>query len=50
MEFAVVVEQTEDGWLLGQLQEMPRVVFKGKMLEELKENLRDALLLVWEEN
>jgi len=47
-DFNAIIEESEDGWFVGQLQEMPEVISQGKTLEELHGNLLDALNLVIE--
>ena len=32
-----------DGWFVGQIEEFPEVISQGKTIEELKDNLIDAL-------
>ncbi|MGD9931969.1 MAG: type II toxin-antitoxin system HicB family antitoxin [Mangrovibacterium sp.] len=48
MEYSVIIEKSEDGYYVGQLQELPEVIAQGKTLEELNSNLLDALNLVLE--
>ena len=48
MQFHILIEQGENGWLVGQLAEVPEVLSQGKTVEELRENLKDALHLFWE--
>jgi predicted RNase H-like HicB family nuclease len=50
MEFTAAIEQGENGWLVGQLNELPGAISQGKTLEELKENLIDALKLLLDVN
>lgn len=38
----------DDGWLVGRLKERPDVFTQGKTLEELKENILDALKVMEE--
>jgi predicted RNase H-like HicB family nuclease len=44
--FNAIIEKSEDGWYVGQLEEMPEVLSQGKTIQELKQNLQDALDLV----
>ena len=44
-ELTAIIEKSDDGWYVGQLQEIPAVLSQGKTIEELKENLHDALSL-----
>jgi len=44
--FTAIIEKSDDGWYVGQLEELPEVISQGKTMEELKQNLKDALDLV----
>lgn len=44
-----IIEKSEDGWYIGQLQEMPEVLSQGKTVKELISNLKDALNLILED-
>lgn len=46
IDFTAIIEKSDDGWYVGQLEEMPEVISQGKTLQELKHNLQDALDLV----
>jgi len=48
MKFTAIIEQGENGWLVGQIEEVPAAMSQGKTIKELKENLLDALRLVLE--
>jgi predicted RNase H-like HicB family nuclease len=48
MDLTILVEKGEDGFYVGQIQEYPPVMSQGKTLDELKENLKDALSLFLE--
>ena len=43
--FTALIEKSDDGWYVGQLEEMPEVLSQGKTIDELMENLKDALSL-----
>jgi predicted RNase H-like HicB family nuclease len=43
MKFTAIIENGEDGWLVGQIEEVPAAISQGKTIEELKVNLIDAL-------
>ncbi|HNY07141.1 MAG TPA: type II toxin-antitoxin system HicB family antitoxin [Bacteroidales bacterium] len=45
-DFTAIIEKSDDGWYVGQIQEVPEAISQGKTIEELKENLIDALNLV----
>jgi len=46
MEFTAIVENGENGWLVGQINEVPAAISQGKTIEELNGNLLDALRLI----
>jgi predicted RNase H-like HicB family nuclease len=50
MQFTVIIEEGDNGWLVGQLEEIPEVLSQGRDRDELMANLRDALLLLFESN
>ncbi len=43
MQLTAIIERSPDGWLVGQLEELPEVISQGRTQEELMENLRDAM-------
>ncbi|MGI4867655.1 MAG: type II toxin-antitoxin system HicB family antitoxin [Janthinobacterium lividum] len=43
MTITAIIEQGENGWLVGQLKEFPAVIDQGKTVEELKRNLLQGL-------
>jgi predicted RNase H-like HicB family nuclease len=48
MKLTAIIEKGENGWYVGQLEEIPAVISQGRTIEELKANLLDALQLVLE--
>jgi predicted RNase H-like HicB family nuclease len=48
MKLTAIIEKGENGWLVGQVEEIPAVMSQGKSVEELKESLIDALHLYLE--
>jgi len=50
MQFTAVIEKSESGWYIGQIEEVPAVLSQGRTIKELKENLVDALILIFEAN
>lgn len=48
MDLTIIVEKGENGFLIGQIQEYPPVMSQGKTIDELKNNLKDALKLFLE--
>ena len=49
MKYTLVVKQGQDGFLIGQLKEIPAVFTQGLSISELKENIADALELYLED-
>ena len=43
MKLTAIIEKSEDGWLVGQIEEIPAAISQGKSVEEVKTNLIDAL-------
>lgn len=50
MKFTAIIEKSDDGWYVGQIEEIPAAISQGKTIEELKVNLIDALQLILEVN
>ena len=50
MKVTAIIEQSEDGWFVGQIEEFPAALSQGKTIPELKANLLDALHLLMEAN
>ena len=46
MNYTAIIEKSEDGFYVGQIQEIPDAIAQGKTIDELKQNLIDALQLV----
>ena len=46
MQFTLLIQQGDNGWLVGQLAEMPAVISQGRDLEELRFMIRDGLKLI----
>jgi predicted RNase H-like HicB family nuclease len=46
MDLTIIVEKGENGYYVGQIQEYPAALSQGKTIDELKENLKDALKLI----
>lgn len=47
--FTAIFEKVE-GWYIGYIEELPGVNTQGKTLKEVRENLREAVLLILESN
>lgn len=50
MKLTAIIEKSSDGWYVGQIEEIPAAISQGKTIEELKDNLIDALELLLEVN
>ena len=48
MKLNAIIEKGENGWMVGQIEEIPAIISQGKTIEELKANLLDALNLYLE--
>ncbi len=48
-EYTVIVEQGEDGWLIGTVPQLVGCHTQGRTLDELMERMREAIELVLEE-
>ena len=46
MDYTAIIEKSDDGYFVGQLQEIPEVIAQGRTIDELNQNLIDALQLV----
>ena len=46
--YTAIIEKSEDGYYVGQVQEIPEAIAQGKTIDELKQNLTDALHLVFD--
>jgi predicted RNase H-like HicB family nuclease len=49
MKYTLVITSGKDGFLIGQLKELPAVFTQGTTIEEIKENIADALELYLED-
>ncbi|HVW14591.1 MAG TPA: type II toxin-antitoxin system HicB family antitoxin [Mucilaginibacter sp.] len=50
MKFTAIIEKGENGWFVGQVEELPAAISQGKTIQELKENLLDAVRLLLDTN
>ena len=50
MKFTAIIEEGENGWLVGQVEEVPAAMSQGKTIDELKLNLLDALRMILDTN
>ena len=49
MELTMMVEEGENGYYVGQIVEYPAALSQGKTIDELENNLKDALKLLLKE-
>ncbi len=49
MKFTLVIKKGKSNYLVGQLKELPEVFTQGKDVQELRENIADALELYLED-
>jgi len=50
MKFTAIIEKSDDGWFVGQIEELPAALSQGRTIDEVKENLIDAIRLLMETN
>lgn len=50
MRFTAIIEKDEKGLYVGQIEEVPSAISQGHSLEELRDNLQDALELIFKVN
>ena len=46
MKLTAIIEKSQDGWFVGQIEQIPSAISQGRTMEELRSNLIDALKLV----
>ena len=49
MKLTLIVKKGQSGYLIGQLKELPAVFTQGLSIEELRENIADALEMYLED-
>ena len=49
MKYTAIIKEMENGWYFAQCEQMPAAMTQGKTIEEAKENLKDAILLLLED-
>jgi predicted RNase H-like HicB family nuclease len=49
MKYTLVIKAGKDGFLIGQLKELPEVFTQGLCVDEVKENIADVLELYLED-
>ena len=46
MEYTIVVKENKDGWLSGQCEQLPEAISQGENMDDLMNNMKDAIELV----
>ena len=46
MEYTIIIEKNENGWYTGQCEQVPEAISQGATIDELKENMADAIKMV----
>jgi len=49
MEYTAIVKEIEDGWYMAQCEQIDGALTQGRTIEEAKENLKDAICLLLED-
>ena len=49
MKYTAIIKEIEDGWYMGQCEQVPAAMTQGRTIEEVMENLKDAISLVLED-
>ena len=46
MEFTAIIEKSDDGYFVGQVQEVPEAIAQGKTIEELNNKVEELLKVI----
>lgn len=49
MEYTAIFKKMDNGWYFAQCEQLPAAMTQGKTLAEAKENLKEAIALVLED-
>ena len=49
MKYTAIIKEIEDGWYMGQCEQVPAAMTQGRTIEEVMENLKEAISLVLED-
>ena len=49
MEYTAIIKEIEDGWYMGQCEQVPGAMTQGRTIDEVKENLKEAIALILED-
>jgi len=48
MEYTAIIQKTENGWYIAQCEQVPGALTQGRTIEEVQENLKEAIQLILE--
>ena len=48
MEYTAIITDVGDGWYMGQCEQVPGAITQGRTVEEVQENIKEAIALVLE--
>ena len=48
MNYTVAIKEVEDGWYMGQCEQIPGAITQGRTIEEVRENIKEAITLILE--
>jgi predicted RNase H-like HicB family nuclease len=46
MEYTSIIKDVGNGWYMGQCEQVPGAITQGRTVEEVEENLKEAVALV----
>jgi predicted RNase H-like HicB family nuclease len=49
MEYTAIIKEIEDGWYMGQCEQVPGAMTQGRTIDEVQENLKEAIALILED-
>ena len=49
MEYTAIIKEMSNGWYFAQCEQLPAAMTQGETIEEALENLKDAILLLLED-
>ena len=50
MEYTAILKKMDNGWYFAQCEQLPGAMTQGSTIEEAKENLKDAISLLLEDD
>ena len=49
MEYTAIITDVGDGWYMGQCEQVPGAITQGRTVDEVQENLKEAISLILED-